>query len=837
MPSNDSFRSWLHDQIAHVLARKGPEPPLLVWYDPERTWRELLLDVAAGKFEVWADEGHELLVRQRFQATPRAPRVVWLPVAREEATYFKVFELQAAEVRQMTLPEALTAYGVDLPSDRWSELEPILAAHAREWLDRPRPAWKELTPNTAKETLIDDQRLLEILATPGLTFEGLRAEGRLPVFTRRVVEDFGLPAPRENDPDGWRVHAVASLLCTEASARAPETPPSEPDRTIPPGPVRVRALKLLGQWQKQIDLIDAFEALADQADGLTTLSYWARTLKAIPAPLSSPAAEAILFQAEVDRLAGLDTFEALARHFDARLTTYQAHSRAFWGHRARQKVRWTHLAELASVAAVLDQHAGVQDGWTSPKDAVAWFTQAGWQVDRAGEALFREDHDLPGGLIGVRSRLRKTYQRHLDGVNAAFSELLAPAGPDVLALPFAGDAIKEVVAKASGNQPVAVLVLDACRFDLGCRLAESLNQGEPARRAEVSAALAPIPSITALGMPFCLPGLADKIRVELSARPGTAWRVTAEGVSGDLTQAGQRRDWLRKSFKLKDKGVMTVTELFAAQGPDGINIKEMGRLAFVFGDELDTGGHDDQLEITGADDHLERYARAVRLLLKAGYTTVAVVTDHGFFHWDPAEDEVIPKPEGTVLWASRRAVAGQNLKHPTALALKATAGDCECLVPRSVNAFKTYGGLGYFHGGATLQELVTPVVVARWPKKAHKIGVVLKPLGPIVRLNPTVEVAPAAVQRDLMGGVDETLTGRQVRVKIVHPASGKVIFRCREAVPIEPGGPDRAVALEKVSGAEAKLNAQLQVVVADADDEEVLDQGTATLKVELDEWS
>ena len=124
------------------------------------------------------------------------------------------------------------------------------------------------------------------------------------------------------------------------------------------------------------------------------------------------------------------------------------------------------------------------------------------------------------------------------------------------------------------------------------------------------------------------------------------------------------------------------------------------------------------------------------------------------------------------------------------------------LGPASVNAFKTYGGLGYFHGGATLQELVTPVVVARWPKKAHKIGVVLKPLGPIVRLNPTIEVAPHGVQRDLMGGVDETLTGRQVRVKIVHPPSGKVIFRSREAVPIEPGGPNRTVTLEKVPGAE-----------------------------------
>ena len=35
--------------------------------------------------------------------------------------------------------------------------------------------------------------------------------------------------------------------------------------------------------------------------------------------------------------------------------------------------------------------------------------------------------------------------------------------------------------------------------------------------------------------------------------PKAFWRVTADGVMGDLTQAGQRREWLRKAFKLKDK--------------------------------------------------------------------------------------------------------------------------------------------------------------------------------------------------------------------------------------------------------------------------------------------
>jgi hypothetical protein len=67
----------------------------------------------------------------------------------------------------------------------------------------------------------------------------------------------------------------------------------------------------------------------------------------------------------------------------------------------------------------------------------------------------------------------------------------------------------------------------------------------------------------------------------------------------------------------------------------------------------------------------------------------------------------LPQPAGDILWKSRRAIVGRDLKHASALKFQVTAcDDLECCIPRSVNAFKTYGGLGFFHGGATMQELV-----------------------------------------------------------------------------------------------------------------------------------
>src|SRR5206468_2436427 len=205
-------------------------------------------------------------------------------------------------------------------------------------------------------------------------------------------------------------------------------------------------------------------------------------------------------------------------------------------------------------------------------------------------------------------------------------------GLGALGLPFAG----EVLAKVRPTKdPMAVLVLDACRYDSGARIAEMLDKGEPARRAEVQPAQAPLPSITALGMAFALAEDPGGLAVELVKETPSRWRVTARGGTQDLTVAEARREWLRGKLKLKPAATTDVKSVLDADPPGP---KESGRLLFVFGDEFDIQGHEGELKFTGADDHIERYVRVVRRLRDAGYATVAIVTDHGFIHWDPEQD-------------------------------------------------------------------------------------------------------------------------------------------------------------------------------------------------------
>jgi hypothetical protein len=138
----DSFRLWLVGEVREVLDRKSAVPPLLLWLDPDQQWLDLLWAAApAGKFELWADpDEHELVLRDRFYRTSRAPRVVWLPAARDSITWFKPFELEAEVVWEKGLLEALREFGVSIPREHESEMVSELPAYAREWFDQPKEA-------------------------------------------------------------------------------------------------------------------------------------------------------------------------------------------------------------------------------------------------------------------------------------------------------------------------------------------------------------------------------------------------------------------------------------------------------------------------------------------------------------------------------------------------------------------------------------------------------------------------------------------------------------------------------------------------------------------------
>jgi hypothetical protein len=135
-----------------------------------------------------------------------------------------------------------------------------------------------------------------------------------------------------------------------------------------------------------------------------------------------------------------------------------------------------------------------------------------------------------------------------------------------------------------------------------------------------------------------------------------------------------------------------------------------------------------------------------------------------------------------------------------------------------------------------LQEWLIPLVCVQWAKKSEKTGIVLKPISEITTLEPIVEIEPETRgKKNLLGEIDGSYFGRQIAVKIRDSASGKILFKSGD-VSVSPKDDVRQVKLEKVPGAEGRYGQKLNLVIIDADNEEILATTDVTLKMDMDEW-
>jgi hypothetical protein len=120
------------------------------------------------------------------------------------------------------------------------------------------------------------------------------------------------------------------------------------------------------------------------------------------------------------------------------------------------------------------------------------------------------------------------------------------------------------------------------------------------------------------------------------------------------------------------------------------------------------------------DDVLAQVRRAVKVLLQLGVCSAVVTADHGHLFGEPLEsDRHIQPPGGQTVGLHRRAWIGRGGAADGTFARFTAAqlglgGDLEVAVPWSTGCFTAPGATGgYFHGGASPQELMVPVLALR----------------------------------------------------------------------------------------------------------------------------
>jgi uncharacterized protein (TIGR02687 family) len=298
---------------------------------------------------------------------------------------------------------------------------------------------------------------------------------------------------------------------------------------------------------------------------------------------------------------------------------------------------------------------------------------------------------------------------------------------------------------------VCVLISDAFRYEIGEEL-QTLIRREDRFEAELVPALAALPSYTQLGMAALLPHASLQL-----ADDGTG-EVLVDGISA--TGTANRARILAQAVPAST--AVLAKDVLAMGKEESRALIRDHEVVYVYHNLIDKTGdtRDTEERVFGAaEETLEELLRVIKKLANANASNVLVTADHGFIYQNhPLQDSdfLSTQPEGNeVLYTDRRFVLGRGLvEHasfktlqPKQLGLK---GDLQVQIPKSINRLRLKGsGSRFVHGGATLQEVVIPVISIN-KKRQSDVG---------------------RVEVELIGGGGKTITTGQLAVVLYQTES------------------------------------------------------------------
>lgn len=306
-----------------------------------------------------------------------------------------------------------------------------------------------------------------------------------------------------------------------------------------------------------------------------------------------------------------------------------------------------------------------------------------------------------------------------------------------------------------GNK-IFVVISDGLRYETGEELLRLIRQ-EDRYEASLEAALTLLPSFTQLGMAALL--------------PHQALALAADGQTVLVDdQSSQGLDYRQKALERALPGrarAIKAEDLLAMGKEEARALVRDHDVVYVYHNRIDQTGDKRESEervFEAAQDTLEELVRIVKKLVNANASNVLITADHGFIyqHQSLAESDFLSvEPEGAaILNRNRRFVLGKGLAASPSFKKLTSAqvglqGDMEILIPKSINRLRVRGaGSRYVHGGASLQEIIVPVLQVT-KKRESDVSV---------------------VEVDILRGASAVITSGQITVPLYQtaPVSEKV---------------------------------------------------------------
>jgi len=260
---------------------------------------------------------------------------------------------------------------------------------------------------------------------------------------------------------------------------------------------------------------------------------------------------------------------------------------------------------------------------------------------------------------------------------------------------------------ASKQQRTAVVISDAFRYEAARELAESLSK-DSKNNAQVGIMLASIPSITALGMANLLPN------------KGIAVADKGFAINGIGTESTVNRTKILQAVNLKSQAI-DFEEIKAFDIEKGREFIKTVDTLYIYHNKIDARGEKIKTEksvFEAVNEAMDDLMVMVRKLNSWNVYRIIITADHGFLlsmrDLPETMKEDLPTVEKEFL-ISNRVVMGEEIKGAAYQFQLAdttnTNNSLQVGVPKSINRYRRQGsGIQYVHGGASLQELIVPVI-------------------------------------------------------------------------------------------------------------------------------
>ena len=315
------------------------------------------------------------------------------------------------------------------------------------------------------------------------------------------------------------------------------------------------------------------------------------------------------------------------------------------------------------------------------------------------------------------------------------------------------------------NNKICVIISDAFRYEAGEEMVSRIRQ-EDRYQAKLEHALSSLPSYTQLGMASLLPQGDNKLQIS-DNRSATVF------CGGQSTQGTDNRDKQLKTVLGERAGAIQAKQILEMTISESRELMKAHDVLYIYHNRIDHTGDKMQSEgeaFEAAEKTFDDLMKLIKKMANANVNNLLITADHGFIYQNKPLDEsdfLANNVKGDVLYNDRRFVLGKELQCNESMKSFSAKelgldGGVHAVIPKGLQRLRLSGsGSRFVHGGASLQEVIIP----------------------IISINKKRQSDITFVEVDILRGGTSVITSGQLSVTLYQnePVTDKIRPRCFRA--------------------------------------------------------